>query len=228
MADTRPDTWIQGALRGGSTPEQIYLKLLGEGWTVAAIQEAFERVERAGSASDRRARVVRIVVGIGAVLVGAGVFSFVAANWQAMSSWARVAVIVATMLGFSGTGYWLRDVKGYRGTGEALLSIGTIAFGAGIFLVAQVFNLRGNWPDGFLMWAIGALAMALATRSTPLYAIGTVVALIPAFGYPFALFDQGSIDPYALTSPLLVTATAVVAIVAGLVVRGDRFDKDRW
>ena len=38
-------------------------------------------------------------------------------------------------------------------------------FGAGIWLVAQVYHIEEHFPDGFLIWGIGALALAWAMPS---------------------------------------------------------------
>ncbi len=35
-------------------------------------------------------------------------------------------------------------------------------YGAGIWLVAQIYNIDEHYPNGFLFWALGALAMAWA------------------------------------------------------------------
>jgi hypothetical protein len=46
-------------------------------------------------------------------------------------------------------------------------AIGTISVGAGIFLTAQIFNLQEHWPNGMLLWALGALAGWLILRQWP-------------------------------------------------------------
>jgi peptide/nickel transport system substrate-binding protein len=64
----------------GRSIEQVYLALLGEGMTVADIQAAV--AESARSPEVAQARVVRIVLILGAILIGAGAFSFVKREGQ--------------------------------------------------------------------------------------------------------------------------------------------------
>jgi uncharacterized membrane protein len=223
-------TWVESRTAEGWTAEQVYLKLLQDGWTVHAIQEAVSSAHRTQRSADLRGRVVKIVVGVGIALIAAGVFSFVAANWQAMLDWARVLVIVVATVVISITGWWLRERRHAHVTGAAVLVLGTIMFGAGIFLVAQVYNLSGNWPDGLIMWMIGALAMGAATRLKFLYVLGFGLGLIAAIGYPMALVDPYAVDAFALTAAWLVFAGAAAAAGSAFLLRIEtpRAWKDRW
>ena len=222
--------WVARMTAEGRSIEDIYLAALGDGWTVAAIQDAVARSRQAERAADLRTRVVRVVVAVGAILIGAGVFSFVAANWQAMSDWLRIGIIVGSMILSSAVGWWLRESRGLRFTGGALLLLGSIIFGAGIFLVAQIYNLSGNWPDGFVMWMIGTVAMAAATRLRPLYVLALVVGLIPAIGYPFGLADPFAVESFLLTPAWLVFVGAAFALGAALILRAQETEpvRDRW
>ena len=218
-------------MRGsGASPEQVYTALLGEGHLVVDVERAFRVAEHPGTSQDMQQRVVRILLVVGAILVGAGAFSFVAANWRAMVPATRVAVILVAMTGFSALGWYLKERRGYRWTGEALLLLGSIVYGAGIFLMAQIFNVHANWPDGLFLWLIGALAMAAATRSNLLYALGLLVGLAGVIAYPIELFAGGAFDPYLLTSPVLAAVAAGVALVAGVTLRRGHPDGalDRW
>ena len=223
-------TWVESRTAEDWTTEQVYTQLLKDGWTVKAIQEAVAASLRGQRSADLRSRVVKIVVGVGVVLIAAGVFSFVAANWQAMADWARVTVIVVATILVSATGWWMREYRGLRVTGGAVLLLGSVIFGAGIFLVAQVYNLSGNWPDGFIMWMIGTLAMGAATRLKLLYVLGLVIGLIAAVGYPIALVDPYAVDAFALTSAWLVLVAAAAALGAAALLRRDIpvAWKDRW
>jgi uncharacterized membrane protein len=222
--------WVASMTADGRSIEDVYLAALSDGWTVAAIQEAVTRSREAERAADLRTRVVRVVVAVGAILIGAGVFSFVAANWQAMSDQLRIGIIVGAMALSSVVGWWLRERRGLRFTGGALLLLGSIIFGAGIFLVAQIYNLSGNWPDGFVMWMIGTVAMAVATRLRALYVLALVVGVIPAVGYPFGLADPIAVESFLLTSPWLVFLGAAFALGAVLLLRADETEpvRDRW
>jgi len=222
--------WVADRFAEGQTQEQVYLSLLQQGHTVAIIERAVHEARHGARSADLQQRVVRIVLIIGAILVGAGVFSFIAANWQAMPDWLRIAVIVAGMFLFSVTGFFVRTRDRLRLTGDALLLIGSVIFGAGIFLVAQIYNIQGNWPDGFMMWMVGTLCMAVAVGSTPLYVLALLLGVIATIGYPIGLLADGSLDPFLLSSPLLGIIGAVVAIGAGFWLRRgvDLGSRERW
>lgn len=223
-------TWVADRLAEGWSLEQIYLTLLQQGHALTVIESAVHEAHGDQRAAALQQRVVRVVLIVGAVLVGAGVFSFIAANWQELAAAGRIALIVAGMLVFSVTGYLIRERTDSRLLGEALLLIGSIIYGAGIFLVAQIYNVQGNWPDGFMMWMIGALVMALAVRSTGLFVLGIALGVTACIGYPFGLLGDGGLDPYLLTSPLLALAGAAVAGAAGLLLKRESpsAPAERW
>lgn len=218
MGDRDLTSTVAALLAQGESVERVYLALLSEGATVPDVQRALAAATKADRSADIQQRTVRIVLAIGALLVGAGVFSFVAANWQGMPTPAKVALIVVSMVAASAAGWWAERWRGYRFTGEALLLLGNVIFGAGIFLIAQAFNVRGNWPDGMILWMIGALAMAYATDAVALYALAAVVGAAAAIGYPIALVSGGP-EPFALTSPLLIAGGTLAALAAALVIR---------
>jgi uncharacterized membrane protein len=66
----------------------------------------------------------------------------------------------------------LRERYGRRHVGHALLFLGTVLFGASVFLVGQMYNVDAHDPLAFLLWALGALAIAAVARSGPIAALG--------------------------------------------------------
>jgi uncharacterized membrane protein len=67
-------------------------------------------------------------------------------------------------------------------------------FGAGIWLVAQIYNIDEHYPNAFLIWALGALVMAWSLDSIP-QAIGAVILL--CFWNGFEVFDFSNNTPLA-------------------------------
>src|SRR2546425_4010818 len=205
--------WIKTARAQGHTPEAIYLELLQNGHSLASIREHWQFAE--SSAEVLRGRTARVVLAAAALLIGAGVFSFVAANWEQMPREARLGLIGAFMLAANVWGWYLRARTRFHATGEALLAVGTLVYGAGIFLVAQMFHLRANWPDGFMLWLIGAVAMAVALRSLPQFALAAPIGLVALVGHPLTLFGAFGQHGTLLTPPALPLATAAAAFVGG-------------
>ncbi len=110
----------------------------------------------------RRLELILAVFGV--ILVGAGVMSFVGANWAAMTKPVRLFVLFGGMwlayalaIAFIGRG---RDL-----IGQAFVLLGVLMFGANIWFVAQTYNINAHYPDGTLLWAAGALAAAALVPS---------------------------------------------------------------
>lgn len=118
-----------------------------------------------------------VIFTLGGLLLGGGVLSFVAANWEEIPTVAKVVLLLATLLAFHGIGYWLWHHKGWARLGHALVFTGSLVFGANIGLMAQIFHVSGEWYGAFGAWAVGALVMAYAARSwiTGVLALGTAV-----------------------------------------------------
>lgn len=118
-----------------------------------------------------------VIFTLGGLLLGGGLISFVAANWEEIPTFVQVALLFITLLAFHLTGYWLWHQKGWSRLGHALVFTGSLAFGANIGLMAQIFHVSGDWYNGFGAWALGSLVMAYAARSwiTGLLALVTSV-----------------------------------------------------
>ena len=106
-----------------------------------------------------------VIFTIGGLLLGGGLISFVAANWEAIPTPLKLALLVSALLGFHIVGFWLWHSKDWSRLGHALVFCGCLVFGANIGLVAQIFHISSNWYGGFGAWALGSLVMAWAVRS---------------------------------------------------------------
>ena len=136
---------------------------------------------------------------IGAVLFGLGVILLFAYNWQRMPKFVKLAVIFAALLGTHGAGLWLKRPAGrYGAAGEGLHLLGTMLFGAGIWLVAQIYHIEEHYPNAFLIWGLGALALAWAL---PSMAQGIVATILLVLWNGFEVFDFK--NPHLL-SPFLI------------------------
>lgn len=105
---------------------------------------------------------IRVVVTIGAILVGLGILSFIASNWDGMSKLVKLVIIFGVFGGVNFAAYKLS--KDYPKTGLSLIYLGTLVYGAGIFLIGQMFNFGGDFNTAFLLWSIGIVPIALQQK----------------------------------------------------------------
>lgn len=158
---------------------------------------------RARRDAGQHGRLVGTLAVLGAVLVGVGVILFFAANWERIPKFVRVAAILAAMTASYAGGFELSAGRRYPRAGRALILLGALLFGAGIWLIAQIFHLEAHYPNGLLYWAGGALLTALAARSTPAAILGAV--LLGAW----TLFEQADFGRPNLAYPALAALVAL-------------------
>ncbi|HLO03185.1 MAG TPA: DUF2157 domain-containing protein [Symbiobacteriaceae bacterium] len=160
-----------------------------------------------------RDRLILILSILGALLVGTGVILFFAANWPRLGSGLKVASILTAVLAAYGSGYYLQFIKGsFPRVGAALLFLGALFYGAGIWLVGQIFHLSGE-ATGFLLWGLGALPVAWVVRSRPILWLSGLTLTI------WTVQAQDSYRSWNLAFPFLLILS-VVPLARQL--------KDRW
>lgn len=218
--DKQTIEYIRLSLEQGKTSEEIYKEFLDKGFAVSDIQNAFNEISSGQGKEDGQRRIVQIIVTIGALLIGAGVFSFIAANWQEITKPVKIGVIIAAMLSAYAGGWFLKEKSGYVKTGGALILLGSIIYGGGIFLIAQMFNTRGNWPDGFILWLLGVAIMAILTDFFPLFYLAIPLAIAAIGGYPsLVIFGSFAGNPFLLTSSFLLLAAVIATFLIAIFVK---------
>ncbi|HEV2712058.1 MAG TPA: DUF2157 domain-containing protein, partial [Gaiellaceae bacterium] len=120
---------------------------------------------------ERRNRLGQALGILGALVAGFGVILFFAANWSDIPRPLRVLLLLAALVASFAAGFALREVYGRANVGHALIFLGTVLFGASVFLVGQMYNVQAHDPLGFLLWAAGAFAIAFLVRSGPIAAL---------------------------------------------------------
>ena len=131
-----------------------------------------------------------IISSVGAVVFGLGIVLFFAYNWAEMHKFTKLALVLGAVAAAHGTGFYLSaSAHAKRGLVESLHVMGTMLFGAGIWLVAQIYHIDEHYPNAFFIWGLGALALAWAMPSIAQALVAVVLVFL--WGC-FELFDYGS------------------------------------
>ncbi len=97
----------------------------------------------------------RVALILGGILLASGIVLFVSAHWDQLGPGMRYLLVMAMVTIFHFGGAIAREK--YKATSTVLHAVGTIATGAAIALVGQIFNIQEHWPAAVLMWAIAAM-----------------------------------------------------------------------
>jgi uncharacterized membrane protein len=183
------------------------LKVESESWVAGGQITAEQRTAILAlypeSPGAERDRLILILSLLGALLVGAGVILYFAANWPRLGSGLKVSSILVAVAAAYGSGYYLQFVKGsYPRVGAALVFLGALFYGAGIWLIAQIFHLSGD-ATGFLIWGLGILPVAWVARSRPVLWLSGLTLTI------WTVQTQEAYRSWNLAFPFLLILTLV-------------------
>ncbi len=139
--------------------------------------------------AQRHGKLVAVLAILGSVLLGVGVILFFAANWPVMPRWVKVGTIFTAIFAAYAAGYWLAfEKKTYPKLGHALILLGSLFYGAGIWLIAQIFHINAHYPNGILFWAVGILPVAFVTGSIPILVQSSLLLTL------WTIFEQGQLN----------------------------------
>ncbi|HEY2420629.1 MAG TPA: DUF2157 domain-containing protein [Neobacillus sp.] len=128
---------------------------------------------------------------VGSILIGAGILSFIASNWADIGKTVKFLFIIAMFIGCNLAGYKLE--ANYPKTSKSFYYLGVIVFGAGIFLVEQMFNFGGSAQSAFLWWSLGILPLAWVLRDKWILLAASFFLLVYMLDQPYL---QGEVIPY--------------------------------
>jgi uncharacterized membrane protein len=162
--DRRLDRWVEAGLLEPAAAERI---------------RAWERSQHGSLTPPPQGQrwPVRLALGLGGLLISAGILLFVAAHWETLGPPSRFALVLGTVAGLHLLG--TAAAERWPALGATFHACGTVALGGGIFLSGQIFNLQEHWPGGLLLWALGAWLAWLLLRDWPQAMLAAV--LTPAW-----------------------------------------------
>ena len=122
-----------------------------------------EQSEKILSLYEIKNRNLRLIFFIaGGILLGLGAVSFIAAHWHELSKIFRVCVILSA---------WLASLAAYSyfgfsktRAGRAFYFLASVIFGAGIFLITRMYNIKLAWYTIIGWWIIQVLISGFAAR----------------------------------------------------------------
>ena len=115
---------------------------------------------------------------MGGVLFGLGIILFFAYNWQEMHRALKLTIIFSALVAAHLGALWFDSPsRQQRGAAEGLALLGTVLFGAAIWLISQIYHIDEHYPNAFWLWGAAALAMAWARQS----ALQCLAALVLLF-----------------------------------------------
>lgn len=128
--------------------------------------------EGAGEMAQRgRSRAVFVLMAAAATLVGLAALLLIGYNWDQLSRLSKLGIVLAVIGVTHAVGFHLRYQRNARPLSENVFFLGCLFYGAGIWLVAQVFHINAHYPDGVWWWAIGVLPFALCLETRLLHAL---------------------------------------------------------
>lgn len=167
----------------------------GRRWTDLNIITPAQYEQIVGLYTDKK-HPAGLVPILGSILVGLGILSFIAANWRDIPQLIRLGMILAALIGFYGSGERMIS-RNHEKLGIALISLGLVSFGAGIILIAQMFNLAAYDATSWIIWGSAGILLTYLYRSRYLYVISLII-FSTAQLYSVSQFHQFSYTAAAL------------------------------
>lgn len=128
-------------------------------------------------------KLITVLQAIGASLIGIGVISFIAFNWTKMTNLTKLILIIIAIVSSHFTGFYLLTNKPkYQKAGFSFIFLGNILYGAGIWLVAQMYHISYGFTTGIFLWALGIIPFAYLVKSKLNYFLAAGLFLLWTLG----------------------------------------------
>lgn len=134
----------------------------------------FERLDEQSSS-----RFTLLLIVVGSVLVGLGIITYVAANWQDIPKVFRTLLLFGLFTIANLSGFYLhrKSDKLQQKLGQGLLLIGSITLGATMALMAQMYHISGPLHPLLITWSFGVVVMAYCLRNAGLGILSALILL---------------------------------------------------
>ncbi|MCA9808526.1 MAG: DUF2157 domain-containing protein [Cyanobacteria bacterium HKST-UBA06] len=151
---------------------------------ISAEQAEAMRADLAAADQCRQGNGLLIVLStLGAVLLGIGILSFVAANWMAFSSVVKIGLIGTLTLASLASGALLKygragQTGAYPFVGQALMVLASLLLGATLNLIGQTYHVNAHAQSLELLWIVGIIPLAFIIQSRAVLLLAELLLLL--------------------------------------------------
>lgn len=115
---------------------------------------------------------------LGVMLLLSGVITFFAANWSEMAKLTKLVILFGSLLLVYGLAIKPFSHENYPRMWATMLLLATGIFGANIMLIAQIYHIDSHYPNGVLLWSLGALLLAWLVPAQAVMVMAIVLAAL--------------------------------------------------
>lgn len=170
--------------------------------------------------AERRGTLVVVLLAM--ALCSVGLLLLIGYNWDEIPRAGKLTLVIGSLAAaFACAAFAYRKQRPV--VGESLVFLGTLLYGNTIWLVAQILNIHGRFPDAFLWWGLGVLASAVLIGSKGVGIEAAALVLLWVFlestftGHHAPLFvlvwPLAIGAAYRLRSPVMLRLTAPAAVL---------------
>ena len=157
-----------------------------------------------------------IISTFGAVLTGLGAVLFIASNWDKLGNAVKIAILVVATFGTHALGYWMTYYKRHLPrVGSALLFLSALLFGASVFLIGQMYNVRANSHWLVLIWLAGVVPLVYAYKTAANAALAVLVFYVWV-GFCYIRPDSARDFSFALVPIIFFSASVFLFGIGGM------------
>jgi hypothetical protein len=129
--------------------------------------EGAQRLRERYPAKPQTSLAQTLVGGVGALLIGNGLIAVLAYNWDDFPRWVRLVLALGPLAATQAVSWWvlLKDETAKPWQREAAALAQTLAVGAALALVSQIYNLPGTWTELVFWWCVVSVPLAWVLRS---------------------------------------------------------------
>ena len=155
----------------------------------------------------------KLLVNLGAMLMGAALLSYIAANWMEFGRVTKISLILAIYVCTVLFAWFVNKIS--SALSRALLLLSSFAYGGGIFLIAQIFHEGGHYTTALLVWIIGIAPVCVLFNDRLQLALMQVLSVVYLCGMFLDVYSH-FINSVSEISAVLSYLIWEIAIVAGL------------